>query len=89
MLEMIDENPGLDLDRPGTYEIRVPGRLDEDWSEWFEGMDITVEGGGDDPTITTLSGVVPDEAALLGLLDRLHSLGLRLLSVRRIGPGLE
>ncbi len=79
----------LGLDRPGTYEIKVPGRLDEGWSEWFEGMTITVEGGADCPTITTLTGIVTDEAALLGLLDRLYSLGLRLLSVRRIEPSSE
>jgi hypothetical protein len=79
----------LGLDRPGTYEIKVPGRLDEDWSEWFEGMTITVEAGADCPTITTLTGIVADEAALQGLLDRLYSLGLRLLSVRRVQPSLD
>jgi hypothetical protein len=79
----------LGLDRPGTYEIKVPGHLDEDWSEWFEGMTITVEGGVDCPAITTLTGIVKDEAALLGLLDRLYSLGLRLLSVRRVDSSLE
>ena len=67
----------------------MPGRLDESWSEWFEGMTITVECEDDGPTITTLTGIVTDEAALLGLLDRLYSLGLRLLSVRRIEPSLE
>jgi hypothetical protein len=40
---MKDANRKLGLDRPGTYEIKVPGRLDEGWSEWFEGMTITVE----------------------------------------------
>lgn len=79
----------LGLDRPGTYEIKVPGRLDADWSEWFEDMTITVECGDDGPTITTLTGVVVDEAALQGLLDRLYSLGLRLLSVKRNVPALE
>ena len=79
----------LGLDRPGRYEIKVPGRLGEDWSEWFEGMTITVEAGDDCPTITTLTGIVTDEAALQGLLDRLYSLGLRLLSVRRVEPRLE
>jgi hypothetical protein len=82
-------NQKLGLDQPGTYEIRVPGRLDESWSEWFEGMTITVERGGDGPTITTLTGVVADEAALQGMLDRLYSLGLRLLSVVRIEPNLD
>lgn len=86
---MKDANWKLGMDRPGRYEIKVPGRLDESWSEWFEGMTITVEGGDDGPTITTLTGIVTDEAALLGLLDRLYSLGLRLLSVRRIEPSLE
>ncbi len=83
---MKDANRKLGLDQPGRYEIKVPGRLDKGWSEWFEGMTITAEGGGDDPTITTLTGIVTDEAALLGLLDRLYSLGLRLLSVKRTGP---
>ena len=86
---MKDANRKLGLDRPGRYEIKVPGRLDEGWSEWFEGMTITVESGDERPTITKLTGIVADEAALQGLLDRLYSLGLRLLSVKRTGPGLE
>ena len=84
---MKDANRKPGLNRPGKYEIRVPGRLDESWSEWFEGMTFTVEASDDGPTITTLTGVVADEAALRGLLDRLYSLGLRLLSVNRIEPG--
>ena len=86
---MSDTIRKLGLDKPGTYEIKVPGRLEEDWSEWFEGMTITVEAGTDCPTITTLTGIVTDEAALQGLLDRLYSLGLRLLSVRRVEPRLD
>jgi hypothetical protein len=82
----MDANRELGLDRPGRYEIKVPGRLDEGWSEWFEGMTITVESGADCPTTTTLTGIVADEAALQGLLDRLFSLGLRLLSVQRVDP---
>ncbi len=85
---MTEANQKLGLDRPGTYEIKVPGRLDESWEEWFEGMEITVE-SGDGPTITTLTGTVADEAALQGLLDRLFSLGLRLLSVVRLQPQPE
>jgi hypothetical protein len=86
---MNDTIQKLGLDRPGTYEVKVPGRLDEGWADWFEGMDIAVESGIDCPTITTLTGVVTDEAALQGLLDRLYSLGLRLLSVRRVHLGRE
>jgi hypothetical protein len=86
---MKDASGKLSLDQPGTYEIRVPGRLDDSWSEWFEGMTITVESSDDGPTITTLTGVIKDEAALQGMLDRLYSLGLRLLSVVRIEPNLS
>jgi hypothetical protein len=86
---MGDVNRKLGLDQPGMYEIKVPGCLDEDWAEWFEGMTITVETGDDGPAISTLTGIVADEAALQGLLSRLYALGLRLLSVKRVEPNLD
>ncbi len=70
----------LTLDRPATYQIKVPGHLDESWSEWAGGMTITVESKGDGSPITILTGTV-DQAALQGLLRRLYSLGLPLISV--------
>jgi len=70
----------LTLDRPATYQIKVPGHLDESWSDWAGGMTITVESEGDDPPVTTLTGTL-DQAALQGLLRRLYSLGLPLISV--------
>ena len=72
----------LTLDQPATYQIIVPGHLDVSWSEWAGGMTITVENGDDNPPITTLTGVVADQAALQGLLRRLYSLGLPLISVK-------
>ena len=71
----------LSLSQPAVYEIRVPGQLDPSWSEWAGGMDIAVESEGNGPPVTTLTGVVADQAALQGLLRRLYSLGLPLLSV--------
>jgi hypothetical protein len=71
----------LGLSQPATYEIRVPGELDPSWSDWAGGMTIAVEREGDGPPVTTLTGIVADQAALLGLLRRLYSLGLPLLSV--------
>ena len=70
----------LSLDRPATYEIKVPGYLDESWSDWAGGMTIAVEIEGDGPPVTTLTGIL-DQAALQGLLRRLYSLGLPLISV--------
>jgi hypothetical protein len=74
----------LTLDQPATYQIKVPGHLDERWSEWAGGMTIAVESEGDGPPTTTLTGVVADQAALQSLLRRLYSLGLPLMSVNWI-----
>ena len=71
----------LTLSRPATYQIKVPGHLDKNLLEWANEM--TVEIGSDDQglPITTLTGTL-DQAALLGLLRRLYSLGLVLISVQ-------
>ncbi len=71
----------LTLDQPAIYQIKVPGHLDESWSEWAGGMTITVENGDDNPATTALTGAVADQAALQGLLRRLYSLGLPLILV--------
>jgi hypothetical protein len=76
----------LTLYQPETYQIKVPGELGESWSDWAGGMTITVESEGDDPPITTLTGTV-DQATLQGLLRRLYSLGLPLISVNWVECG--
>ena len=77
----------LTLDQPATYQIKVPGHLDESWSEWAGGMTITVESEDDGPPVTTLTGIVADQAALQGLLRQLYSLGLSLMSVNWMEGG--
>jgi hypothetical protein len=76
----------LSLDRPATYQIKVPGHLDERWTDWAENMTITVEIKGDGSPITILTGNL-DQAALHGLLRRLYSLGLPLISVTCLAIG--
>jgi hypothetical protein len=83
---MKEDKIKLTLDRPVTYQIKVPGHLDESWSDWVAGMRITVECEGDDLPVTTLTGTV-DQAALQGLLRRLYSLGVPLISVNYIPGG--
>ena len=78
----------LTLGRPATYQIKVPGHLDESWSEWVEGMTVTIECEEDGPPITILTGSF-DQAALQGLLRRLYSLGLPLVSVICVACGSE
>jgi hypothetical protein len=82
---MKEINQKLTLDQAATYQIKVPGHLDESWSDWAGGMTITVENGDDSPPTTTLTGVVVDQAALQSLLRRLYSLGLPLISVNWVG----
>ena len=77
---MNEINKKLTLDQPALYQIKVPGQLDESWSEWSGRMTISIEAKGDGPPVTTLTGTI-DQAALQGLLRRLYSLGLPLISV--------
>ena len=72
--------PRLTLDGLATYQIRVPGHLEAGWAEWANSMTLTTDVDALDGPVTTLTGPV-DQAALLGLLRRLYSLGLPLISV--------
>ena len=74
------------LDQPATYLITVPGCLDQTWVEWAEGTRMIVERAGDGPAVTILT-VTVDQAALQGLLRRLYSLGVPLISVNWVAPG--
>jgi hypothetical protein len=60
-----------------VYQIRIKGHLDRRWTDWFEGLTITLEDNGD----TLLTGPVADQAALHGLLRKVRDLGMPLLSV--------
>jgi hypothetical protein len=72
---------------PGsTYRIRVEGRISERWIGWFEDLQIRVCSDRGQMAATTLTGCMPDQAALLGLLQKLYTLGLPLLSVVRQDP---
>jgi hypothetical protein len=73
---MIDK-PTFDLP---FYEIQIKGHLDAQWSDWFEGLTITLEENGD----TLLSGPVADQPALYGILRRVRDLGMPLVSVIQI-----
>ena len=59
------------------YQIRIKGHLVREWTDWFEGLTITLGEDGD----TLLTGPVIDQAALHGLLKKVRDLGLPLVSV--------
>lgn len=67
---------------PTTYRIKVRGRLDAEWSEWFDNWSISVEEDDGRWEVTTLTGPAIDQAALFGLLWRIRDLNLPLLMVQ-------
>jgi hypothetical protein len=73
-----------DADQPRVYQIRIKGHLGRQWTNWFEGLIISLEADGN----TLLTGTVIDQAALHGLLKKVRDLGMPLLSVNRINPNL-
>jgi len=65
-----------------VYQIKIEGHLGRQWTDWFEGLTITLEDNGE----TLLTGPVIDQAALHGLLKKVRDLGLPLISVNRVDP---
>ena len=69
----------------GIYEIKIKGLLDDHWQKWFEGMTLkSMENGESGQMCTVITGAIPDQPALHGLLEKIRDLNLTLLSVHRI-----
>ena len=67
---------------PAGYRLRVDAHLDDHWSAWFGDLTLTHESDG----TTIIGGVVPDQAALFGLLMKVRDLGVTLVSAQVIDP---
>jgi hypothetical protein len=68
------------MDQPTLYQIRIKGHLDDAWADWFQGLTITNQEDGK----AMLSGSLPDQAALHGVLNNIFRLGLRLVSLNTL-----
>jgi hypothetical protein len=68
------------MDKPNFYEIKVKGHLDDTLAGWFDGLTVSNLEEGD----ALLSGLLPDQSALQGLLNRISNLGLTLISVNTV-----
>jgi hypothetical protein len=66
--------------RGGLFEIHVKGHLDESWSDWLEGLEVKLLDNGE----MILTGHIGDQAALMGILNKLYGLNLALLSVSEV-----
>jgi hypothetical protein len=65
-----------------VYQIRIKGHFGHQWTDWFGNLSIFLEGNGD----TLITGPVPDQAALHGLLKKIRDLGAPLISIIRSEP---
>ena len=70
----------MDSSQPKVYQIRVKDHLSGEWTDWFEGLTITLEDNGD----TLLTGPVIDQAALYRVLKKVRNLGMSLVSLNPI-----
>lgn len=65
------------------YQIRIKGHLSDQWTDWFDGLTLTLEEDGN----TDLTGPLVDQSALFGLLKKVRDLGLTLISINYVEPG--
>ena len=75
--------PKLTTSQPVVYQIRIKGHIGPEWTDWFEGLTITLEDNGD----TLLTGPVIDQAELHGLLKKVRDLGMPLVSLSPLEHG--
>ena len=73
------ENGKLNLTESATYQIRVPGLINQPWSDWFDQVTIRTQMVDEKPITDVIVKV--DQAALQGLLRRLYNLGLPIISI--------
>jgi hypothetical protein len=77
------------FDQPGEYRIHTLGTLDASWSRCFCDLTIYHYQGADGTDFTTLAGKLVDQAALIGVLNHIHDLGLSLISVERLNSKIS
>lgn len=75
----------LDVDSGIHCEIKIKGHLEGYWSDWLGGLEITQDAQGN----SVLIGIVPDQAALHGILTQIRDLGIMLLSLSTVAAGRD
>jgi hypothetical protein len=75
-----DLNIDYSLSQGRFFEIHIKGQLDSDWSEWLENMEVNLLESGE----MILFGPISDQAALMGVLNKLNRLNLTILSLNEV-----
>jgi hypothetical protein len=81
----IETTSPLEDDTGIEYEIKIRGHLEDHWSDWLGGLEISRDAQGN----SQLTGIVPDQAALHGILAQIRDLGLALISLTPQRSGVE
>ena len=68
------------------YQIKIQGRQIEGWADWMGDLEIVTERNSEGTTLTTLTGVVKDQAGLHGMLNYIRDLNIPLISVQYVHP---
>jgi hypothetical protein len=85
MTNNLSPRPRLTLNTPAAYLIRLRGRVDQNWIEYFDRFLVVVSVSPGRAPETTLRGRVRDQAELLGMLHCLYSSRITLISVECVG----
>ena len=80
----MDMSQSISLNSQNSYEVKIYGQPDVSWLAWFGGAKAQVEILVDTSLVTTFSNVIMDQAGLVGLIRRLHGIGVVLLSIRQV-----
>jgi len=80
----IDMSQSISLNSQNRYEITISGQPDASWLGWFGDAKALVEILVDNSSVTTFSNVTMDQAGLVGLIRRLHGIGIVLISIRQV-----
>ena len=74
----------MSLNSQNKYEIKILGQPDDSWLGWFGEAEAHVKVLMDNSQLTTFSNVIMDQAGLVGLIRRLHGIGIVLISIRQV-----
>jgi hypothetical protein len=74
----------LTVHAPISYQIRVQGAVGESWCDYYAGLTIEIDDAAGQQPVTTLTGQLQDQAALIGALTRLYDMHLPILSVEHL-----
>jgi hypothetical protein len=75
------DHPCASMFEPATYRICIMGTLDKNWSDYCGGMKIEHGIVLNEYPVTILTGLLTDQAALIGVINTLYDVGCPLISV--------